>query len=684
MNYISMCAENPDAYDTLPSMCEDALQSMKRSMAGTNIAMATQGDVNIIFVEFHAFSEASLSSLSQDLKQYYHDNENSMFLIYNGTANKTDRLERFSRFIKDNYLLPLLPAQQCLYVDVYNICNKDVSPGERGKEIKRLKNLRAAEECDEECQIMWKRYNQRKRMSIYRDIVDKIKTLTQSYIQWVSPNTAAALRLIDVHNARIKLVYTDATKGALYSESKKLKEKQVIVNWIGERARFVNFKKETDLIFKFAVTCMRVRSRQNLHETNISHYCKDMTAIQIIAKDIEHDLALFRKTAYATTIGLQTLEYGRHLPFRNEKNTVAELVLAPASRSIGKWLPTLPDIRSLIQWSSHIIPQLSTFTYIKEPSGLRTIMQESFDAIYLRRRHKGYDIYDVPLKHIRFTQPAVSNASGPFSILEDAQKLREGTLIPHGGPDVPMDSYTPDSDMTEARILDDYVKLIPVMEVGMFKDSFTNKSLLFSFDNRRLAKYYLGCSGNTQIRIKFTNSAPAYYAKYQSEQSFKMWPLGVDDDVGKCLAIMTNTLPGGLDALKNAVYIDGRTDKSALITAFHWVTNNTDIIKLMLEESSVRHIQQIVANKKKSMYFNDPFYEMKTSVMYRTLCALLGQRLADVVGSESEDWFEPLRNFILTRFKVDPSAIDSIPKLTCFLCEVGDNSHETTLDMVED
>ena len=100
----------------------------------------------------------------------------------------------------------------------------------------------------------------------------------------------------------------------------------------------------------------------------------------------------------------------------------------------------------------------------------------------------------------------------------------------------------------------------------------------------------------------------------------------------------------------------------------------------MLEESSVRHIQQIVKDKKKSMHFEDPFYKMKTSVMYRTLCALLGQRLADVVGSETEDWYEPLKTFIMTHFKIDASVLASVRNLSCFLCEVGNNAHETDLD----
>ena len=63
MNFISLCAEDSDAYEKLPSVCERVLQALKRSMAETNIAVATDDDINIIFVEFHAFDEESLPSL---------------------------------------------------------------------------------------------------------------------------------------------------------------------------------------------------------------------------------------------------------------------------------------------------------------------------------------------------------------------------------------------------------------------------------------------------------------------------------------------------------------------------------------------------------------------------------------------------------------------------------------------
>jgi len=174
---------------------------------------------------------------------------------------------------------------------------------------------------------------------------------------------------------------------------------------------------------------------------------------------------------------------------------------------------------------------------------------------------KEENLFIVKLKDIRFSQPRVINDnSAKYSIFDNANELQQGSLHPDN---------------------------IPPMECALFLclglDGLPIKGaepLLFSFDNRRLAKFVLGCHGETYIPITLTDPS---YENHSRNTLVKMDPLGFGDQCGKIVLVTQKGLNGGYTWVGN---------ESVDITARHTGVDSTvytilnEIINQIRKETS--------------------------------------------------------------------------------------------------
>jgi hypothetical protein len=258
-------------------------------------------------------------------------------------------------------------------------------------------------------------------------------------------------------------------------------------------------------------------------------------------------------------------------------------------------------------------------------------------------------------------------------------------LYPHGET-VRMSSYT-DKTCTAYKDSDGETHaLMPILSVALFTYKLSGKLYLFSFDNRRLTKYYLGCPPSFKIRVKIPNFNSGIRPKQIREQAFKMYPLGNGENVGKVVRIVATA--GEMapyftqlhDINKAGMYVDGRLNLSSesempLLTAFDWFTDTEDIYELF-KTDNILFLEKFIKDRQSATSLQDPLASLNLTVIFSAICGLFSHRvLSDTFPSNK---YGVLEKFVRTYFYTKRGKSldwDSKERFGCVLAEIGNYNH---------
>jgi hypothetical protein len=651
---------------------------------------------NVIFVDYSSFSEEYIPLLKKAIQNKLEQSTNTLFVIYNHTdyQNNIFNSNDFNDSVVDNEELSYITSP-FVYINVYNFKSSDINPKIRRLQLKALKTLIKKEGDSEEAyqylekeltpllaamtlsqaiDSLIKKFKPLSKLNMMENIMIQIIKVKPNIILGILSNHIKTLRKL-YKIPKLKIIYCEATQNII--RSNKLNN-DLLESWINSPK--INAKKDITIqLLKIAITALSLRSRQSLLETNLSKFCKKLKPENMISntQDIVNNFSHQNEDLLQLTL---FNSFSARIQFYHE---------AISSRVWHREIP-----REVSAWVSSILPQISSFIYetkFEKQKGqpkevfnsnieeIETLFQADYKGII-----DGLPVFDIPLHHIRFTQPGVQLYSGAYSILDDAIQLRNGSLHPNSEM-ILMSSYT---DKTMTAYEDSYGEihsLMPILSVALFTDKISGKLYSFSFDNRRLTKYYLGCPPHLKIRVKIPNFNNGIRSKQIREQAFKMCPLGNGDNVGKVVRLVASAgemapyFTNLHDTHKARMYVDGRmiTEDSEmqLLSAFEWFTDIDEIYELFQPEN-ILILEQYIIKRRSITNLHDPLSQLNLISIFSAICGLISHRvLSDTFPSNKLMLLQQfVKNYFYTKHN-EPLQWDSKESFSCILAEIGNYKH---------
>jgi len=692
-NSILVCCEDENQYNNLPNQCVPLILDTLKYMP-TQLDNSTGHPPYIVFVDYSSFSDETLPLLKKAIQNRLLQSTNTLFVIYNHTDYPINIFNSNDPTVGDDEQSYI--TSPFLYINVYNFKFQGMNPKTRRLQLKALKTV-LADKDDTESALQYleteltpllaamplsqaigclmRKWKPLSKINMIENIMIQILKVNSDQILGILSNHIKTLRKLH-ETPIIKIIYCEATQHTMRSHTF---HAESIDSWLNTSK--VNAKKEiTTQLLKIAITALSLRGRQWLLETNLSSFCKNQKTENAVS-NTQDIVETFKQQKEDWRELMQFNEFSARIQFYHE---------ASSSRAWRKMIP-----REVSSWVSSILPPISSFIYEtkfeKKKGESKAVLNSNIEEIktLFQADHKGFldglPVFDIPLHHIRFTQPGVQLYSGEYSILNDATQLRTGLLYPHGET-VLMSSYT-DKTCTAYKDSEGEIHtLMPILSVALFTDKLSGKLYLFSFDNRRLTKYYLGCPPSFKIRVKIPNFNSGIRPKQIREQAFKMCPLGNGENVGKVVRLVATA--GEMapyfthlhDINKAGMYVDGRLHLSEesempLLTAFDWFTDTEDIYELF-KPDNILFLEQFVKDRRTTTSLHDPLAALNLTVIFSAICGLFSHRvLSDTFPSHNLILLEQfVRTYFYTK-RGEPLVWDSTKSFACILAEIGNYKH---------